>query len=209
MAKKNTRNTRRKIVNAAWKLFYEQGYDDTTVEEIISASATSKGSFYHYFRGKDALLSSLSTLFDDKYDELMETIDPEMNSFDKLMYLNRELFSMIESTVSVELMSRMYATQLTTTGEKHLLDQGRTYYKLLRKIALEGQQRGEITNALSPGEIGRIYALCERALIYDWCIRGGEYALSGYGAQLMPKLLAHLKGDGQDRTEAKQTDQEG
>ena len=35
MAKKNARNTRGKIVNAAWQLFYEQGYEDTTVEEII------------------------------------------------------------------------------------------------------------------------------------------------------------------------------
>lgn len=192
MAKKNTRHTRRKIVSAAWKLFYEQGYDDTTVEEIISESGTSKGSFYHYFSGKDALLSSLSSLFDDKYEELMETMDPSMNSFDKLMYLNRELFSMIETTVSVELMSRMYATQLTTSGEKHLLDQGRTYYKLLRRIAVEGQSRRELSQNPSPNEIVRIYALCERALIYDWCIRGGEYSLSAYSTQLMPELLSRL-----------------
>ena len=66
MARKSTRNTRGKIVNAAWKLFYEQGYEDTTVEEIIELSQTSKGSFYHYFDGKDALLSTLSTLFDKK-----------------------------------------------------------------------------------------------------------------------------------------------
>ena len=66
MAKKNARNTRGRIVNAAWKLFYEQGYEDTTVEEIIDLSKTSKGSFYHYFDGKDALLSTLSTLFDEK-----------------------------------------------------------------------------------------------------------------------------------------------
>ena len=52
MAKKNARNTRGKIVNAAWKLFYEQGYEDTTVEEIIDLSGTSKGSFYHYYLGK-------------------------------------------------------------------------------------------------------------------------------------------------------------
>ena len=51
MAKKNARNTRGKIVSAAWKLFYEQGYEDTTVEEIIALSGTSKGSFYHYFDG--------------------------------------------------------------------------------------------------------------------------------------------------------------
>ena len=92
MARKDPRNTRRKIVTAAWKLFYEQGYDRTTVDQIILESGTSKGSFYHYFNGKDALLSSLSSLFDDKYEELMQEIDPEMNSFDKLMLLNRELF---------------------------------------------------------------------------------------------------------------------
>ena len=56
MAKKTARNTRGKIVSAAWKLFYEQGYEDTTVEDIIAASGTSKGSFYHYFGSKDDLL---------------------------------------------------------------------------------------------------------------------------------------------------------
>ena len=52
MPRKSTRNTKGKIVSAAWKLFYEQGYDDTTVEDIIYESETSKGSFYHYFEGK-------------------------------------------------------------------------------------------------------------------------------------------------------------
>jgi len=52
MSKKNDRNTKGKIINAAWNLFYEQGYDDTTVEEIIEASGTSKGSFYHILRAK-------------------------------------------------------------------------------------------------------------------------------------------------------------
>ena len=60
MGKKNSSATKKKIVSAAWKLFYEQGYDDTTVDDIVLESGTSKGSFYHYFSGKDALLSSLS-----------------------------------------------------------------------------------------------------------------------------------------------------
>lgn len=77
MAKKNSRNTKGRIIQAAWQLFYQQGYDDTTVEEIIEASGTSRGSFYHYFEGKDALLSSVSFLFDEKYEELMACMDPE------------------------------------------------------------------------------------------------------------------------------------
>ena len=40
--------------------------------DIVCESETSKGSFYHYFDGKDALLSSLSVLFDERYEELMQ-----------------------------------------------------------------------------------------------------------------------------------------
>ena len=111
MAKKNARNTRGKIVSAAWKLFYEQGYEDTTVEEIIDLSGTSKGSFYHYFDGKDALLSTLSSLFDEKYEELIQELSPDMNAMDQLLFLNQELFRMIENSISLDLLARLYSTQ--------------------------------------------------------------------------------------------------
>ena len=74
MRKKRTQTTKAKIVSAAWKLFYEQGYEDTTVDDIVYESGTSKGSFYHYFSGKDALLGSLSFMFDEKYEELGDEV---------------------------------------------------------------------------------------------------------------------------------------
>ncbi|WP_458398739.1 TetR/AcrR family transcriptional regulator [Anaerotignum sp.] len=193
MAKKNTRNTRSRIVSAAWKLFYEQGYDDTTVEEIVEESGTSKGSFYHYFSGKDALLSSLSDLFDDKYQELIPTLEEDMDSFDKLMYLNQELFLMIDNSVSLDLVARMYSSQLVTAGEKHLMDHNRLYYKLLRQIVSEGQKKGELRDDATVNEIVKAYALCERALIYDWCISNGDYSLSQYAKTMMPIFLGNFR----------------
>ena len=190
MARKNTRNTRGRIVSAAWKLFYEQGYEATTVEEIIEDSHTSKGSFYHYFDGKDALLSTLSYLFDEKYEELMEVMDPSMSAMDKLLFLNRELFWMIENRVSMSLLARLLSTQLVTSGEKHLLDHNRTYYRLLRRIIADGQEAGELTRALSVNEMVKLYALCERALMYDWCLCAGEYSLRDYAARVLPDFLS-------------------
>ena len=174
--KKNSRNTKGKIVSTAWKLFYEQGYDNTTVEEIVEASGTSRGSFYHYFEGKDALLSSLSYLFDDKYEELEKTMDPTLSPIDKLLYMNQELFLMIENTVSVELLCQLFATQLTTNGERHLLNPNRTYYKLLRQVTMEGQKAGLFKGGLSVNDITRAYAMFERGLMYDWCISSGSIA---------------------------------
>ena len=190
MARKNTRNTRGRIVSAAWKLFYEQGYEATTVEEIIEDSHTSKGSFYHYFDGKDALLSTLSYLFDEKYEELTDVMDPEMSAMDKLLFLNRELFWMIENRVSMSLLARLLSTQLVTSGEKHLLDHNRTYYRLLRRIITEGQEAGELTRSLSVNEMVKLYALCERALMYDWCLCAGEYSLRDYAARVLPDFLS-------------------
>lgn len=193
MAKKTGRNTKGRIIQAAWQLFYRQGYDDTTVEEIIEASGTSRGSFYHYFEGKDALLSTVSYLFDEKYEELAEQLDPTMNRFDQLMMLNRELFAMIEDSISLDLLARLYSSQLITKGDKHLLDHNRFYYKLLRRIALEGQDRQELRTDVTANEIVRAYALCERALIYDWCLASGSYSLKKYSSDLMPMFLAGFR----------------
>ena len=196
MAKKNSRDTKGRIIQAAWDLFYRQGYDDTTVEEIIAASGTSRGSFYHYFEGKDALLSSLSYLFDRKYEELSPNLSPDTDRFEQLMYLNRELFAMIENSVSLDLLARLYSSQLITRGDKHLLDHNRTYYKLLRRIVLEGQERGELRGDVTVSEMVRVYALCERSLIYDWCLSEGDYSLLQYGKTMMPMFFGGFRCGG-------------
>lgn len=194
MRRKNTRNTKGRIVSAAWKLFYEQGYDDTTVDDIIYESETSKGSFYHYFSGKDALLSSLSYLFDEKYEELSGNLDG-MSCMEKLLYLNHEVFRMIEDTVSIELLARLLSSQLITKSEKHLLDHDRTYYKLLRSVILDGQKNGELRGDMSVNDIVKAYAMYERAIMYDWCLCDGDYSLSSYSARMLPMLLYSYKSE--------------
>ena len=193
MAKKNHRKTKSRIVSAAWKLFYEQGYEDTTIEEIIEVSGTSKGSFYHYFEGKDALLGSLAYMMDEKYEELEPGIAEDADSYEVLLYLNHELMIMIEDSINLELLTELYSTQLTTRGEKPLLDHDRTYYKLLRRIITRGRERGELIPDFGVGEMVRYYAMCERALLYEWCLRKGEYSLSEEAARKLPLMLQSLK----------------
>ena len=190
MPKNELRNTKMKIVNAAWALFYKNGFEKTTVEEIIEESGTSRGSFYHYFEGKDELLTSLSSLFDSRYEELQDNLPEGMTSFETLMYLNKKLFVMVENSIPIDLLSRLYSSQITLKGDRNLLDRDRTYYKLLRKIVLEGQQGGELRDDFTVNEIVKAYALCERAIITDWCLCNGEYALTRYSEMLLPQLFS-------------------
>ena len=193
MSRRKERNTKGRIISAAWKLFYEQGYEDTTVEEIIDESGTSKGSFYHYFNGKDALLSTLSVMFDEKYQELAATMDPDMDAFDKLLLMNHELFVMIENEIDLDLLARLYSTQLITKGERHLMDHNRFYYKLLKQVVSQGQKNRELIHDMTVNEIVKVYAFFERAFLYDWCISNGDYSLSKYTDQMLPVFIGFLR----------------
>ena len=191
--RKSNPQTKSKIISAAWRLFYERGFENTSVEEIVALSGTSKGSFYHYFEGKDALLGTLSTLFDEKYQELLPLIPPETSSIEVLMYLNKELFLMIENSISIELLSRLLSTQLFAKGERQLLDRSRTYFKILLKTVKDGQASGELRSDISANEIVKGYALLERAFMYDWCLCSGEYSLASYSSPLLRSFLEHYK----------------
>lgn len=159
------RSTKSRIVKAAWNLFYKNGYEQTTVEDIINAAKTSKGTFYHYFKGKEALLNSLSYLFDQKYEDLAAVIDPNLSSYDKLLFLNHELFYMIETSVDIHLLAYLYSSQLITKDKKSLSDKKRIYFKWLTEIMEEGLAK-ENSKVQAPPLNSWISMPCTSGLFY-------------------------------------------
>lgn len=49
-------HTRSQIVDAADRLFYEQGFEHTSFADIASAVQISRGNFYYHFKTKDEIL---------------------------------------------------------------------------------------------------------------------------------------------------------
>ena len=174
MPKKRS-STKSRIIKAAWNLFYKHGYEQTTVDEIISASKTSKGTFYHYFKGKEALLNTLSYLFDEKYEELL--------------FFNHELFHMIETSVDVGLLASLYSSQLITKDKRSLLENDRYYFVWLTETISTALKNGEFNGTSTADELLKIYAMYERAVLYDWALCKGKYSLTAYSDKLLPHVL--------------------
>ncbi len=63
---------RQQILEAARRLFLDQGFDETSVEEIAEAAEVSKGLVYFYFRSKDELLAALVR---ETYTPLLEALN--------------------------------------------------------------------------------------------------------------------------------------
>jgi AcrR family transcriptional regulator len=55
MAMRKHSNARGKIVEAASELFFEQGYQATTIDDVIELSGVSRPTLYTYFKTKEAL----------------------------------------------------------------------------------------------------------------------------------------------------------
>lgn len=190
---KKRRSTQSRIIKAAWNLFYKHGYEQTTVDEIIAASKTSKGTFYHYFKGKEALLNTLSYLFDEKYEELAGVVDPNLSAYDKLLFFNHELFHMIETSIDVNLLASLYSSQLVTKDKRSLLENDRYYFTWLTETISGAIASGEFKDTSTPQELLKIYAMYERALLYDWALCKGRYSLTEYSDKLLPHVLNRFK----------------
>ena len=50
---------RAEILRVAEDLFYEKGYESTTLSDILHALGLSKGGFYHHFESKESLLQAI------------------------------------------------------------------------------------------------------------------------------------------------------
>ena len=52
---KDGRGTREVLIEAATRLMHLKGYQNTSLEDVLSASDVGKGNFYHYFKSKEDL----------------------------------------------------------------------------------------------------------------------------------------------------------
>ena len=77
--------TRDRLLQAAMDVFADRGYHGTTVDDIVAASETSKGAFYHYFPSKQGLFLRLLEQLADLVESGVETaIESQQGALSKV-----------------------------------------------------------------------------------------------------------------------------
>ncbi len=184
---------RERIIDAAWKLFREKGFAETTINDILKEAQISKGTFYYYFRSKDDLLDTLSEILDREYERLDHNEPEGMNCFDKLMWLNYEVHSYMEKNIDYRLLSYLYSAQIIKEDFSSLLNRNRYYYKYIERLMYEGQQSGELTDEMTVSEMISYFSMGERALVTEWCMNNGRFKFGEYSKRMFPVMMQGLK----------------
>lgn len=193
MRKLSLKSTKDKIIDAAWQLFEKQGYEKTTVNEIIDVSQTSRGAFYHHFRGKEDLMFCLAYFFDEDYDTWIETLDPSLDALDKLYEFDSFVLKNLEDSPYRSFLPELYGMQVKTEGIRHILNPQRKYYQLVSSFMKEGQEKNEIKKELSYQQLTEWFTIIERGFTYDWCLNQFRYSLHQYGQRMMRLFLDSLR----------------
>lgn len=85
----NMREQRRgEILRAAEAVFGARGYYNTSVADVIDAAGISRGTFYLYFTGKDALFLDLIDLFVGRVIAVVRPVDPKDPAAITQLYAN-------------------------------------------------------------------------------------------------------------------------
>ena len=76
--------TRLRIIRAAADLFHKQGAGATSPDQVIEASGTGKGQFYHYFKSKEGLVHEVLQTYLDDIAKGTAPLSYEINSWEDL-----------------------------------------------------------------------------------------------------------------------------
>lgn len=86
-AESNTIDVREEILKTAQTIMSGKGFSAVGLNEILAAAGVPKGSFYHYFRSKEAFGEALLQRYFDSYLESMDEMfrEPGLDGAERLM----------------------------------------------------------------------------------------------------------------------------
>jgi TetR/AcrR family transcriptional repressor of nem operon len=73
--------TRLRIIRTAADLFHKQGARSTSPDEVIEASRTGKGQFYHYFKSKEGLIHEVLQTYLNEIKTTASQLNYEIHSW--------------------------------------------------------------------------------------------------------------------------------
>ena len=159
MARRGER-TRKRILKTTRSLLSIYGSNATTLEDIITGSAISKGAFYHHFKSKDAACETVIDEAIGDYRRLFESLDHESSPLEQLTEFIDTLDELNSSGrwINCRLMLRLSAqTHQGHDRIKQKIRQFWTWYTgLFEEMIGKCQQTGELTDQVDAQTQGQL-----------------------------------------------------
>ncbi len=133
---------RAELLNAANQLFQTKGYATTTVDDIVQAVGVAKGTFYYYFKSKEALLTTLVDQFIQNLLSASQQIidNPDLNAIEKIVEIVNLQGKMMEKEQYVVM--QMYLPENKALTDKINVEAVLLFSPVLAAVVEQGNREG-------------------------------------------------------------------
>jgi AcrR family transcriptional regulator len=190
------RRTKRRdgdVLEAATKVFYEQGYATASVQDVADELGILKGSLYHYIDTKEDLLFRL---FEDVHNDveriLAEVRDTGAEPLERLkLYIRRQveynLSNLPRVTIYYHDMERLSAKRLAQVVERR-----RVHTAYVTDLVKQLQREGRADSSLDPRVVANsIFAMM--IWTYRWYRPGGRLSRTKIAGQIADYAIGGLQ----------------
>ncbi|WP_299537618.1 TetR/AcrR family transcriptional regulator [uncultured Streptomyces sp.] len=182
-----------RLLAAATRLFAEQGYDRTSVQEIVEAAGVTKGALYHYFGSKEDLLHEVYArvlrLQQERLDAVADLAAPVEER------LRRAAADVVVTTIeNLDDASIFFRSmhQLSPEKNKQVRQERRRYHERFRALIEEGRRAGVFSDA-SPADLVVDYHFGSIHHLSTWYRPDGPLTKQEVADHLADLLLRSLR----------------
>lgn len=164
------REVRDRIIDAALRLFVEQGCELTTVEEVCELADVARKTFYNYFSSKQHLINHLcETLIFDKSRRLMATACAHSPvTIERLHFYIDSTSANLRGFAAVERVLIRYVMQDVAHDQQRAAHTWVHLSDIFSAMIAEGQQRGDVLKGFNARFLGELVAGAIQNVTVSW-----------------------------------------
>jgi TetR/AcrR family transcriptional regulator, cholesterol catabolism regulator len=191
--KKVPRKRRAEVLDIAARVFHEQGYEATSIQDLADELGVLKGSVYYYISGKeDLLFELLEEVHKAALSAVLEAVERDGDPLQKIHAFVETL-----SRFNADNQQRMGILlhdfrSLSEERRREIVRERDRYDRMLRKLIIEGQEQGVVCADIDP-KLSVLAVMGMINTIYQWFRPGGRQRSDTIGASyadLVTRALA-------------------
>ncbi|MEN6324883.1 MAG: TetR/AcrR family transcriptional regulator [Syntrophomonas sp.] len=168
------RELRQKIIDIAMKLFDDQGFSNTTMEQIAEAADVARKTLYNYFPVKEAIADEyVRAISNQMAEEALAELQHLPDTRSRLLSALNNAYGWVE--INPELTGIVLGYRFKTSyystdkcpGLKNDL-QERGTYRIIAEIIRQGQEAGEIRSDIRLKLLVRYIDLLRGTIVWEW-----------------------------------------
>jgi TetR/AcrR family fatty acid metabolism transcriptional regulator len=190
--KKNSEKYHR-ILEAAVKVFAEQGFFQSTVAQIAKEAGVADGTIYLYFKNKeDILVQFYEFKTRQVFERFRESVDQGQTAIEKLRNLIRTHLEEFQKDPNMAMVYQVETHQQRQVAQDPIKAMAKMYRDMIDEVVELGQEEGAIRRNLFMGLVKRLINGAVDEVINAWIHTGRTYDLVSMADPLVDLFISGI-----------------